>query len=207
METVGFTEPHKTERLRNVVGSTKDNRATWPIGTLLADVVERCSGMSRAAKKAARRIRMGAVYASLGVIREVIDRLPETDPDRATLQERLDCVLPLKVTGVVQEALIRVYDLEVTGDHEYSTNGFLSHNCEKSADVITTTYLNDEHRKNGTTLFCNLKNRDNPLIEPFMAKVEFACRRIYNLDSYQGADGSGMSIDDHQAVLDAMADV
>lgn len=78
---------------------------------------------------------------------------------------------------------------------------------EKSADVITTTFLDDEHRRNGTTLFCNMKNRDNPLIEPFLAKVEFACRRIYNLDVYQGADGSGMSIDDHQAVLDAMANV
>jgi len=40
-----------------------------------------------------------------------------------------------------------------------------------------------------------------------MAKVEFACRRIYNLDVYQGADGSGMSVEDHQAVLDAMANV
>ena len=78
---------------------------------------------------------------------------------------------------------------------------------EKSADVITTTFLDDEHRRNGTTLFCNMKNRDNPLIEPFLAKVEFACRRIYNLDVYQGADGSGMSVDDHQAVLDAMANV
>ena len=78
---------------------------------------------------------------------------------------------------------------------------------EKSADVITTTFLDEEHRKNGTTLFCNLKNRDNPIIEPFMAKVEFACRRIYNLDVYQGADGSGMSVEDHQAVLDAMANV
>lgn len=75
---------------------------------------------------------------------------------------------------------------------------------EKSADVITTTFLDDEHRRNGTTLFCNMKNRDNPLIEPFMAKVEFACRRIYNLDTYQGSDGGGMGVADHAAVLEAM---
>jgi replicative DNA helicase len=78
---------------------------------------------------------------------------------------------------------------------------------EKSADVITTTFLDDEHRRNGTTLFCNLKNRDNPIIEPFLARVEFACRRIYNLDSYQGSDGRGMGVEDHQSVLDAMANV
>jgi len=78
---------------------------------------------------------------------------------------------------------------------------------EKSADVITTTFLDDEHRKNGTTLFCNLKNRDNPIIEPFMAKVEFACRRIYNLETWQGSDGQGMSVEDHQAVLEAMNNI
>jgi intein/homing endonuclease len=82
-----------------------------------------------------------------------------------------------------------------------------SNEVEKSADVITTTFLDDDHRRNGTALFCNLKNRDNPIIEPFMAKIEFFCRRIYNLDTYQGSDGQGMGVEDHQAVLDAMANV
>jgi replicative DNA helicase len=54
--------------------------------------------------------------------------------------------------------------------------------AEKSADYITTTYLNDQHRENGTTLFCNLKNRDNPLFAPFTASVDFKCRRIMNFD-------------------------
>lgn len=76
---------------------------------------------------------------------------------------------------------------------------------EKSADVITTTFLDEEHRKNGTALFCNLKNRDNPIIEPFMAKVEFACRRIYNLEAYQGQHG--MSVEDQAAVLEAMNNI
>jgi replicative DNA helicase len=78
---------------------------------------------------------------------------------------------------------------------------------EKSSDVITTTYLNDEHRQRRTTLICNLKNRDNPLFEPFMAQVDFPCRRISNLDMYQGSDGRGMGVEDHAAVLEAMANV
>lgn len=57
--------------------------------------------------------------------------------------------------------------------------------AERSADVITTTYLNDEHRANGTTLLGNLKNRDNPLFKAFVASVNFGCRYISG--SYHGA--------------------
>lgn len=78
---------------------------------------------------------------------------------------------------------------------------------EKSADTITTTFLDDEHRRNGTSLFCNLKNRDNPLFEPFMARVEFMCRRIYNLSTVDAPIGKGMGVEDHQSLLDAMANV
>jgi hypothetical protein len=65
--------------------------------------------------------------------------------------------------------------------------------AERSADVITTTYLNDMHRQAGTTLFCNLKNRDNPLFEPFEARVNFACRRISNIEQI---NTDGMGVDD-----------
>jgi hypothetical protein len=95
----------------------------------------------------------------------------------------------------------RVYDLEVTGDHEYATGGLLSHNCEKSADTITTTYLDDTHREQGTTLFCNLKNRDNPLFQPFLANVHFASRRIHNGIS-DNTQGNGLSVDDIQLGFD-----
>lgn len=78
---------------------------------------------------------------------------------------------------------------------------------EKSADIITTTYLNDEHRQRGTTLFCNLKNRDNPKFEPFMAKVDFAPRRIRNMDIFRGSTGRGMGVEDHTAALTALLDV
>ncbi len=64
--------------------------------------------------------------------------------------------------------------------------------AERSSDVITTTYLNDQHRDDGTTLFCNLKNRDNPLFKPFLANVNFNCRRIRNVDQ----DAPGMSVVD-----------
>ena len=75
---------------------------------------------------------------------------------------------------------------------------------EKSADVLTTTYLDDNHRRNGTTIFCNIKNRDNPLFEPFLASVHFASKRIYNMDMFQG---KGMSVEAHNQVCEAMFNV
>ena len=64
--------------------------------------------------------------------------------------------------------------------------------AERSSDVITTTYLNDQHRDDETTVFCNLKNRDNPLFKPFLANVSFNCRRIRNVEQ----DAPGMSVMD-----------
>lgn len=54
--------------------------------------------------------------------------------------------------------------------------------AERSADYVTTSYLNDQHRENRTTIICNLKNRDNPLFEPFTASVDFTSRRLFNHD-------------------------
>jgi hypothetical protein len=66
---------------------------------------------------------------------------------------------------------------------------------ERSADVITTSYFEDEYRDNGTPVICNLKNRDNPIIKPFMLKAEMECRRIYSSDltlvSNKGGMGAG----------------
>lgn len=78
-----------------------------------------------------------------------------------------------------------------------------SNEAERSADVITTTYLNDDHRKNGTTLFCNLKNRDNPLFDPFQASVNFASRRIYNVN----LDAPGVSVEDHRVEANKIWDL
>lgn len=55
--------------------------------------------------------------------------------------------------------------------------------AERSADVITTTFLDDELRAQNRTKFCNLKNRDNPLVEPFLAHVNFGARRIQSIET------------------------
>lgn len=104
-------------------------------------------------------------------------------------------IRPHMVASVKPQGNSHVYDIEVGGDHEYASAGLLSHNCERSADYVTTTYLDDELRAQGRTICCNLKNRDNPLFEPVKLKVDFSCRRISDWDpsdisaSDMGVDG------------------
>ena len=68
--------------------------------------------------------------------------------------------------------------------------------AERSADVITTTYLNEDLRRKGKTIVCNLKNRDNPLFEPFEAAIDFRTRRLRSEDPFTGMDGQGITVDD-----------
>lgn len=79
-----------------------------------------------------------------------------------------------------------------------------ANNAEKTADVITTTYLNDELREAGATKITNLKNRDNRLFSPFTARVQFGCRRItseekperddFVVDEFDTMMGGGLSV-------------
>lgn len=70
--------------------------------------------------------------------------------------------------------------------------------AERSADYVTTTYLNEEHRANCTTLFSNPKNRDNKPFEPFLASVDWTCRRIFEPfgEEARPRTGSGVMVDD-----------
>jgi len=75
--------------------------------------------------------------------------------------------------------------------------------AEKTADVITTTYLNDTLRSKSQTKFTNLKNRDNPLFDPFIAQVKFPCRRIQSIDKMSG---EGFEANDHDDSLGGLLD-
>jgi replicative DNA helicase len=53
--------------------------------------------------------------------------------------------------------------------------------AERSADVVTTTYLDDRLRERSVTKFCNLKNRDDQLFPPFEVDIDFKSGRISNV--------------------------
>jgi replicative DNA helicase len=53
--------------------------------------------------------------------------------------------------------------------------------AERTSDVISYTYLNDDLREQNEVKIGCLKNRDNPIWSPFKARVDFRNRFIYNL--------------------------
>lgn len=79
--------------------------------------------------------------------------------------------------------------------------------AERSADVVTTTYLNDEHRRDGTTQFDCLKRRDGQRFAPFVATVRWQTRRIINSDTFAGDGLQGLVLDDHRTTLNAPMDM
>jgi|AntRauTorckE6833_2_1112554.scaffolds.fasta_scaffold00015_76 replicative DNA helicase len=55
-----------------------------------------------------------------------------------------------------------------------------SNEAERSSDVITTSFLNNDLRANRSMKFGCLKNRDNPHFLPFTANVDWETRYLYN---------------------------
>lgn len=67
---------------------------------------------------------------------------------------------------------------------------------EKSADVITYTYLNDALRASGKFFMGNLKNRDNPLFDRMIGKILWQSKRMRAIES-------GLLDLNHDQILDA----
>ncbi len=80
-------------------------------------------------------------------------------------------------------------------DGEYKLKAFTYANeVEKTADVVTTTYLNKNHREHSTTRLSNPKNRDNPPFLPFDAHANLTSRRMLGIDRTKTA-GTGMNVE------------
>lgn len=77
--------------------------------------------------------------------------------------------------------------------------------AERSADYVTTTYLNEEHRTAGTTIFDMLKRRDGAFFKPFLAGIDWNTSRIYNRDTFSNVGDRGLGIDNERDISQALA--
>ncbi len=73
-----------------------------------------------------------------------------------------------------------VYDSQALAD---------SSAAERTADVITSTYLNDDLKANNQVKIACIKNRDNESFQPFLANVHFPSRYISHLKRKSGKVG------------------
>jgi replicative DNA helicase len=80
-------------------------------------------------------------------------------------------------------------------DGRYTTMALAdSSSAERTADVITYTYLNPDYRANSETLIGCIKNRDNPHFDPFQAQIHFPSRFIRNLPTGQQNGSTGINL-------------
>jgi intein/homing endonuclease len=140
LDLIGFTEPHKQERLRGFVQNRKDaprkiSGVVWPLGELFSKVVsEHVFEPSRKVKVAIRKWRKHGTPISDGAMQEVLQltRFNTTGDEDLTRLWSFTRFRPTLVQSVTEMPPARVFDLEVSGDHEYATGPFFSHNCERS---------------------------------------------------------------------------
>jgi hypothetical protein len=72
--------------------------------------------------------------------------------------------------------------------------------AERSSDIVTTSYLSDEMRKQCRVQFQCLKSRDQAPFEKFLARVEWSCRRLLTC---QDIEMLGAQSDEIGAKIDA----
>jgi intein/homing endonuclease/replicative DNA helicase len=187
---IGFTEPAKQAKLDDCMLRLSTSRKSgdntkWPIGGLISVLYSRYWAARRIRKVAhavrrwtacAASVSAGSIEALLSALRDVVG-----DPELDRLRSLFASSAPVLVESVVAGTTQRVWDLEVDGDHEYATAGLLSHNCEKDADVITYTYLNDQLRKDGKFYMGNIKNRDNPIFDRMTGKILWHSKRMRHI--------------------------
>mgnify|MGYP001082652278 CR=1 FL=1 len=73
---------------------------------------------------------------------------------------------------------------EKTGGRYNLTHLSYANECERSADIVTASWVDEALRKMNRAIFQCLKSRDQAPFERIPVKVEFSCRRLITEDEY-----------------------
>ena len=189
-ELIGFTEPAKQDKLEEFVklyrSSDKAGDFTkWDLRDFCTSLCDKYMGRYKFERKLNHSLKYTKGGVSSGAVESLVSSLRDVkeDSELDILRKYFEKSVPSVVVSVTPAGKGQVYDLEVTGDHEYSTGGVLSHNCEKSADVITYTYLNDALRQEAKFYLGCLKNRDNPIFDRMVGKVLWQSKRMRAIET------------------------
>ena len=187
---IQFTDPAKARRLAGLLAPTKDERL-YPVAETFTRLYQSMFPKDR--PKHSQDMDRMVLWKAIGVAKrkglvsyEDIEALLEyarvwcvTGPDVDLLATVLQLHVATVVSCVPTGRVEQVWDIEVDGDHEYQAGPLLSHNCERSSDIVTAGWVDEELRsKNLLRLQC-LKARDDAPFEDFYAGVVFDCRRIH----------------------------
>jgi replicative DNA helicase len=87
----------------------------------------------------------------------------------------------LALFQINRQGLLRAEKNE--GRYDFAAISY-ANEIEKSADVITTTYLDDQLRKEGKFKMGNLKNRDNPHFDMMIGKILWKSKRMRAIEPH-----------------------
>lgn len=193
-EKIGFTEPAKKTRLEKAITPVKrrETQEIFPVvsaylrayntvhprDTAWSDVVPPSFYKTRRTVANRGYVPRGNIELLLKLASHRGVDAPDLQFLRALLSFHIETVKTIAPTGASEQ----VYDLEVGGDHEYQTGSILSHNCERSADIVTATWADpDLEKQNRMQMMC-LKARSRKKVEPFLVRVEGSTRRMFRCD-------------------------
>lgn len=78
--------------------------------------------------------------------------------------------------------------------------------AERSADIVTTTWIDDDLKKKNRVQYQCLKSRDQAGFDPFLTRVEWPCRKLLTcFDPVESGDGS-VDTSQVQAAIDKLAE-
>lgn len=196
LNEIGFTEPWKQQRLTDFVGTpptTKQTNQVYPIPQIYLGLWEDYvpyhkiteGKINRSSYNAMRKVQQTGLvpYQALQTLISFLES-EEIQDSRIEFIKHLLSLQVCQIQDVTPTGKQEpVYDLEVTGDHEFQTGSFLSHNCERSADIVTATWIDDTLRSMDKAIFQCLKSRDQAPFDRVPVTVRFPYRRLITDDT------------------------
>ena len=188
---IGFREPWKQQRLEECLNNPPKRKQTdtkLPVIDLVSGLVKEYIPHRFVKEHGVRqgvfaKIREGEKKGVIAedtarYVRDTLVKLGVQDPRLTTLSSILDEMVIRQVVEVEPAGFAPVFDIEVEGDHEYQSGMFLSHNCERSSDIVTASWIDSDLVKSNRVQFQCLKSRDQKPFEIFLGRVEWPCRRV-----------------------------
>lgn len=106
------------------------------------------------------------------------DKLNEVIRDLKKLAMSFNRGMGIAVIALFQISREGFRAAEKNGGRYNLTHLSYANECERSADIVTSTWIDDDLRKMGQAIFQCLKSRDQKPFDRCPVRIEFACRRF-----------------------------
>lgn len=145
-----------------------------------------------------------SLMASRKWVPSTTERINEVVRDLKRLSMAFNRGAGIAVVGLFQISREGFKAAEKGGGNYNLTHLSYANECERSSDIVTAGWIDDELRKANQVRFQCLKSRDQQPFEPFCASVSWPQRRIFTLKdpNLRDAHKAGDAIDEDDLLAD-----